>query len=102
MPDGSSAALKIDAAAPLSLDAAIALIESGQAGPMQIAIDGEHRIQVAGRHEAERLLPRLHGHRRLLALAAGGGDLSGLRAAGKPLAVAPEVREILDAAARPS
>jgi hypothetical protein len=102
MPDGSSTALKLDAAEPVSLEAAIALIEAGQAGAMQIALDSARRIQVTGRQEAERLLPRLRGHRRLLAMAAGSEDLSAYRMTDKPLSIAPEVREILDAAARPS
>ncbi|MEO0981115.1 MAG: hypothetical protein AAFX03_00515 [Pseudomonadota bacterium] len=82
---------------PISLDDAIARIETGKASPgVQVDL-GEGRIARAdGADGLAGLLQRLKGHRMLTALAAGGEGLRALGPAPQP-AVAPEIKPLLDA-----
>ena len=79
----------------LSLDDAIALLESGKVtGDMVVDFgDGTDKNVVAGHG----LLQRLKGHRMLLALADGAADLSAARGPERSVYVDPDAAELLHA-----
>lgn len=83
--------------APLDLDAAIALLEAGKGAGLAVDLGNGRLARANGVRGDEGLLQRLRGHRLILALASGEADLSRFSEAVRPLVIAPEVQDILDA-----
>jgi len=86
--------------APVSLDEAIALIESGQGEGLNVDLGNGCTARADGHRGLEGLLQRLRGHRMMLALASGAADLSRFKGRNAALMVDPLVQEILDAASQ--
>lgn len=89
---------KPNPAAPVSLDDAIALIESGEAtDALCVDIGHDVMIRADGGQGLQGLLQRLRGHRMILSLSAGerADSVIAMRS-GKP-ELHPHVAEILDA-----
>lgn len=83
----------------LSLDDAIAQLESGVTDGISVDLGNGRKAVAEGVRGAEGLLQRLLGHRMILALAAGGKGAQQHFALLETVTVSPEVQEILDAAA---
>ncbi len=102
MAEGSTlrARTSLDAAPAVSIDEAIRRLEAGQGEGLRVDLGGGRYAAADTPRGADGLLQRLRGHKLLTALAEGGADLSRLKPPSTEVTVAPEVREILDAATR--
>jgi hypothetical protein len=80
-----------------SLDDAIVLLEAGQGAGLIVDLGHGRLARASGMRGDEGLLQRLRGHKLILALASGQADLSHFSGSARPLVIAPEVQDIIDA-----
>jgi hypothetical protein len=81
----------------LDLDAAIALLEKGEGANITVDLGDGRLARPTGHRGADGLLQRLRAHRMILALGAGPADLTAFSGTLRPLTIAPQVQDILDA-----